>query len=294
MGRAAFVPASLTLGPFSGGEARERGLTEDQLRGASWRRLARDLYAWREIAGSPRIRLAAALRRLPREAVVSGLTAAWLHGLDYPPCDPIEVTVPRRNHTSSLQGISIRRCRLEPEEVVLREAMQVTSPLRTVADLACRLELVESVVLVDAALHAKLVSLAQLERWAAAHRGRRGVRRLGRALDLAEPATESPMETRLRLLLVLHGLPRPAVQPSLYDDGGAFLGRPDLYYPDSRVAIEYDGAVHRLSLAADNRRQNRLIDGGHRVLRFTASDVLNTPIAVVSLVRRAILVKSPR
>src|SRR5436189_5416482 len=96
------------------------------------------------------------------------------------------------------------------------------------------------------------------------------------------------METRLRLLLVLAGLPRPRRQVSLHDDHGIFSARPDLYYPDQRLVIEYDGSTHRDSLAADNRRQNRLIDSGHRILRFTAADVIETPAAVIVLVRRAL------
>lgn len=96
------------------------------------------------------------------------------------------------------------------------------------------------------------------------------------------------METRLRLLLVLAGLPHPKVQVSVRDDAGLIIARPDLYYPGVRLAIEYDGATHRDSLAADNRRQNRLVDSNHRILRFTAGDVLNTPVAVVSIVRRAL------
>jgi very-short-patch-repair endonuclease len=41
-------------------------------------------------------------------------------------------------------------------------------------------------------------------------------------------------------------------------------------------------------LAADNRRQNRLVDAGYRLLRFTAFDVLSTPHSVVTLVSRAL------
>ena len=96
------------------------------------------------------------------------------------------------------------------------------------------------------------------------------------------------METRLRLLLVLAGLPRPRMQVALQDQHGMFVGRPDLYYPEESLAIEYDGATHRESLASDNRRQNRLIDAGYRVLRFSASDVLGDPASVVSIVRRAV------
>jgi very-short-patch-repair endonuclease len=110
----------------------------------------------------------------------------------------------------------------------------------------------------------------------------------GRVDELAEPATESPMETRLRLLLVLAGLPKPKVQVRLYDEHRMLIGRPDLYYPQQRLAIEYDGATHRASLAADNRRQNRLLDAGYRILRFTAADVLSAPDSVVGLVRRGL------
>ncbi len=46
--------------------------------------------------------------------------------------------------------------------------------------------------------------------------------------------------------------------------------------------------THRESLAADNRRQNRLIEAGYRILRFTANDVLNSPDSVVALVRRSV------
>src|SRR5690348_2239484 len=69
------------------------------------------------------------------------------------------------------------------------------------------------------------------------------------------------------------GLPKPLSQVAIYDDAGFFLGRLDLFYPDKRLAVEYDGATHRDSLTSDNRRQNRLIDSGYRILRFTASDV---------------------
>lgn len=143
-------------------------------------------------------------------------------------------------------------------------------------------------MLLDMALHVRLVTETSLQRWIQANPARRGVARLRRALELAAAATESPMETRLRLLLVLAGLPRPLIQPTLRGESGIFLARPDLYYAVHRLVIEYDGATHKDSLAQDNRRQNRLLEAGYRILRFTASDVLGNPSGVVSLVRRAI------
>lgn len=100
-------------------------------------------------------------------------------------------------------------------------------------------------------------------------------------------------QTRLRLVLVLSGLPRPVVQASLYDDAGIFIARPDLYYPHARLAIEYDGVAHRHSLVADNRRQNRILEAGYSLLRFTASDIFHGPAAVVGQAGRALSRPSP-
>lgn len=97
------------------------------------------------------------------------------------------------------------------------------------------------------------------------------------------------METRLRMLLISHGLPRPEVQVSLHDRSGLFIARPDLFYPRSRLALEYDGGIHRSRLVSDNRRQNLLVEAGYRVLRFTAGDILHRPASVVAQVGRALL-----
>ena len=100
------------------------------------------------------------------------------------------------------------------------------------------------------------------------------------------------METRLRMLLVLAGLPCPEVQVSIRDDEGRFLGRPDLLYRLQRLAIEYDGGNHRDRMVDDNRRQNGLIGAGFRLLRFTAADVYGTPDIVAMQVRHCLLAKS--
>jgi len=267
-------------------EARRHGLTKDHLLGPSWRRLQHGVYAWGGIADEPYVRLKAAMRRLPPGAVFSGRSAAWLHGLDVVPCQPVEVTVPTSSGVTRLAGLAIFRA--AEIDMARAKGLPVTSRVRTLADLGRRLELAEAVVLLDMALHRRMVTSRQLEVWADAHSGCRGVARLRRAIELAEPAAESPMETRLRLLLVLKGLPRPSAQVSLFSASGVFLARPDLYYPSHRLGIEYDGAVHRDSLAADNRRQNRLVEAGYRLLRFTAGDILDTPDATADLVRRTL------
>ena len=231
------------------------------------------------------LRLQAAKRRLPPAAVFSGRTAAWLHGLDVGPSERIEVTVPKSLGVTTRSGMVVRRSVLVGAEIVIRRGFRVTSALRTLLDVSCRLSLTEAVVIADTALHAKLISLDELSRGLDSYEGVWGVKALRRVARHVEPASESPMETRLRMLLVLAGLPRPEAQVSINDRFGRFLGRPDLYYPTARLAIEYDGAGHRNTLVEDNRRQNRLVDAGLSLLRFTAGDIYNSPASVVALVR---------
>jgi len=92
------------------------------------------------------------------------------------------------------------------------------------------------------------------------------------------------METRLRWLLIDAGLPRPEVQTKLRN-GAA---RADLYYPQARLVVEYDGGNHRERLVEDDQRQNLLVDAGYQVLRFTAADIYNHADVVVAQVRAAL------
>ncbi len=282
------IPVALTTGPFNLEEARRHGLTKDHLLGASWRRLGGGVYALRAIANNPDVVLAATSRRLPMTGVFSGRTAGWLHGLDLAPCDPVEVTLPLGSNTSRLTGIVVRRSDVGVSERVRRRGHPTTSAVRTLADLGRRLPLVEAVAALDMALHERLLRSDDLRSWVCSHPRYPGLARLRRTIELAEPATESVMETRLRLLLVIAGLPRPQAQVSLFDEAGHFLARPDFYYPLHRLALEYDGAYHRENLTGDNRRQNRLVDAGYRLLRFSAADVLSAPESIVALVRRAL------
>jgi very-short-patch-repair endonuclease len=222
---------------------------------------------------------------MPAGAAFSGRTAAWLHGLDLAPCDPIEVTIPEPTGSSRLAGASVRRAQIAREQIVRRRGLPTTSAIRTVVDLGGRDPLTEGVVAADLFLHAGLVSVEELRSYVAEHPGARGIARLRRVVDLVEPKSESAMETRLRMLLVLARLPRPEVQVSVHDDEGRFLGRPDLLYPNQRLAIEYDGGNHRDRLVDDNRRQNGLVGAGLRLLRFTAADVYGSPDTIAMQVR---------
>lgn len=90
------------------------------------------------------------------------------------------------------------------------------------------------------------------------------------------------METRLRLLLVMNGLPGPEAQVELRAQDGRFVARVDLYYPEPGLALEYDGANHRDGMIDDNRRQNAIQELDVRVLRYTGPDLRDRPGAVVA------------
>ena len=85
-----------------------------------------------------------------------------------------------------------------------------------------------------------------------------------RAASYVRARVDSPMETRLRLLLVLAGLPEPEVNRELRDELGIVM-RLDLCYPAIKVAIEYDVRQHLTSASQwerDVERRNDLVAQG--------------------------------
>lgn len=196
VGSRLLVPTVLKTGPFTYAEAVREGVTRSRLRGSAYRRVGAGIYRWAGLRESPELRLRAVAKRLPSGAAFSGRTAAWLHGLDVEPCDPVEVTIPDPRASGRRAGTVVSRAALPAAAVVSRHGLPTTSVLRTVVDLGGREPLVEGVVAADLLIHARLVSIAQLRTYIAGHRGAKGIGRLRRVLDLAEPKAESAMETR--------------------------------------------------------------------------------------------------
>lgn len=281
-----FVPRQLTSSPFSLNEALAAGLTKSALRGRAWRRVGTELYRLADLPEDPWVTLSAWQRVLPSQTVFAGATAAWLFGLDLNPTNPVEVVVPTCHGYRSRAGLMVSRAGIPFAEVECIRGLRVTGLPRTLADLCLRRSAVEALVAIDMALHRGLTDAAALGRYAETARGRPGVGRLRSLAILAAPA-ESPMETRLRWLLIQAGLPRPEVQVNLRDGADRFVGRADLYYPAARLVVEFDGGIHRDRLVEDDRRQNLLINAGFRLLRFTAADIYNRPDVVVAQVRHA-------
>jgi hypothetical protein len=146
------------------------------------------------------------------------------------------------------------------------------------------------VVGVDALLYRRVVRTDRIRAYVSERATWNGADAARRALALARPFVESPMETRLRLIAVLDGLPHPEVQYDVFDPDGRVVARLDLAYPRHRVALEYDGDHHRErdTFRRDAVRLNRLHLLGWVVLRFTADDVLRNPARTVAQIRAAL------
>ena len=289
MSRLARIPLELAAEPFRGADAVAAGLlTPRQLDANCWRRVFQGVYVLDSQPDTLDLRARAARLLLPGGAAVSGRSAAYLLGVDVRArTEPLEVTVPRDSTISGRPGLAVRRAMLPEDDVIEIFGVPTTGPLRTAFDLGRRPGEIDAVTALDAFTHSRVVDLDALRRYVAGHRCWRGVRVIGDRLALVEPATESPMETRLRLLLIRAGLPRPVVQLAVYDADGEFLGRPDLSYPEARLAIEYDGRYHAevAAFVADRQRLNRLSRAGWRVLHYTAEDVYRRPGTVAAQVR---------
>jgi hypothetical protein len=91
--------------------------------------------------------------------------------------------------------------------------------------------LFEGVVCIDAMLAARLITPGDLATSAAARPGWTGLPRLRRVLLLCDAGAESPQESRLRLILVAGGLPRPVTQYEVRDAADVFVARLDMAYP---------------------------------------------------------------
>ncbi|CAN5145100.1 hypothetical protein BH09ACT6_BH09ACT6_23850 [soil metagenome] len=138
-------------------------------------------------------------------------------------------------------------------------------------------------------------TLQQLITRARSYRGP-GKRMLGEALSLIRTGSASPMETRLRLLILRSGLPEPQLNVDIVDNTGAFVACGDLYYPEQRVLIEYDGDQHRTDTKTYERDQTRIANlraVGVECIRVRKAGFFSHPEHTIAEIRSALL-RAPR
>jgi very-short-patch-repair endonuclease len=266
-------------------------LTAGQLRGPKYQRLLPDVYASSELTPDLALRSRAAHVWLAGEGVLAGYSAAEIYCAQCAPADaPTEVIIPGRARRAA-GGIVVRRDLLADDEHRTYDGVRLTTPVRTAYDLARRApSLVEAVVAVDSLAGRFGFPTTDILALARRYPRARGRRRLAEVVAHAQPLAESAMETRLRMLLVLAGLPLPKVQHTIVDERGRILATVDLAYRRQRVAIEYEGAEHFTPLRTirDARRYTRIVALGWRVYRYVSTDVYGSPDRIVDEITRAL------
>lgn len=138
-------------------------------------------------------------------------------------------------------------------------------------------------------MHAKKATLAEV-RTGLAVASNQYSRRAHRAADLVRAGVESPRETRLRLLVVLAGLPEPECNVELGDEW-FFIGRVDLYLRACNIALEYEGDQHRTDATTfwhDLERTEQLAASGVLVIRVS-KEHLRRPREVVRRIHAALV-----
>jgi len=271
--REPYRPRDLQWKVFRGTDAIARGLiTRDNLRTAAWRRLLRDVYADARLDPDHLLACQAVALAMPASAVIAGPSAAWLLGVEFAaePTDDVHVLRPHGVTFDPSRGVRTHAAALTREEITERQGLACTSPSRTVWDTACWLELIHAVVIIDGLLAIGRVTADELALLVKAKRGVRGGRKLARAVSLSDEGARSPAESRIRVRLVLAGLPRPVTQYEIRVPG--LVLHPDLAWPQYKVALEYDGDYHRDPdvLHPDRRRLNLLTGAGWIMLYATS------------------------
>jgi hypothetical protein len=219
-------------------------------------------------------------------ARLSHASAGALWRLMRPSPGPIDVTVARTGRVSRA-GITVhRRDQIPIHELTERHGIPVTSPARTLLDLAStgisrrRLERA-----VDEADRLRLCDAGDLRAVLARHRGQPGTAALRQLLashDLGSTLTRSELEERFLLLCREREIPEPAVN-------GHMLGLTvDFLWPARGLVVDVDGREShdtRRGFQDDRDRDSLLTASGYRVMRFTWWDVLRRPAVVAHRVR---------
>jgi very-short-patch-repair endonuclease len=249
----------------------------------------RAVYVVGHAAPTPLGRETAAVLACGDDVVLSHLTAARLHGLlrhDVPD-GPIHITVPRRRHPV-LEGVVVHRTSNLPDyDIRDHEGLPITSPIRTLLDVAEQLEQDELDWAVDEAIQQHMANANVLQRVAAEARGRRGASKLAAAARRHQGSgrTRSETEKRFRFLMRDSTLPQPIFNHWM-------LGcEYDAYWPELGLVVELDSEQWhsaKTKIEHDSAKGAAAVAAGLVVMRFTADQVWNGPLSVIARLAQAI------
>lgn len=267
----------------------EAGISDATLRTSAFVRVRRDGYT--TAATDPLAAEAHSWLTLTPGAAMYGLTAARWYGLPAPEPDVFHVIVPRGTALPRKRpGFQPHHGYVDESEVVVHRGLPVTSPERTWLDLSLPLGRTDLVAVGDAMVQAGLTTPERLVAAAHAARGRRKIVKTRDHARLVRAGVDSPPETAVRLIMLDGDLPEPEVNPDVFDEVGGWIGRPDLAYVGLKIAIQYEGDVHRANRRrwqSDIARDEIMADNGWVVIRVTARD-LTRPWHLCQRIRSAI------
>lgn len=280
-------PALDTRVPFTRAQAVEAGIDAGRLRTSAYRRLLHGVYVDARVTVTASLRARAPLAAAHAEAWASHASAGRIHGVPLPVLPEEHVSVPQPGARPSRRGVRSHSGNTAPRLVVI-DGARVSAPDQLFVELAEQLELVDLVVVGDWLVRHGKVSLPQLRRFCAGA-SLPGARRARAAVALVRERVDSPMETRLRLLIVLAGIPEPRVNLSITDGSGLPVRRYDLSWPTVRVIVEYDGRQHVERIAqweSDIDRREAIDDDGWRILVVIARGIYAEPERTLQRIHR--------
>jgi hypothetical protein len=257
----------------------EQRFLRGRTRSARWERVAHGLFV--PVSDDREGRLHALASQLHPDGGFTHLTAARLLGWWLPPLPAglPEFAAQSDSRNRPRRG-ELRIIRTSPEpEISWLRGLPIVTPTDILLALARHLGLLDVVVLLDCALRSGDVTLPALAATLATRRF--GVRRLRAAAALADPRSESPFETLLRVLHIACEVP-VTPQHELWFDG-RLVARGDLRLVGHQVFHEYDGAGHRDQ--EQHRRdlgRDRDIEAACWVRRgYTDLEVLHRPVTIL-------------
>lgn len=301
-------------GPFHVAQARRAGYSAraiDRLVGTGeWTRLRRGvcvesrlLVPGEDAPARHALEAAAAVLALSAPgAVCSHESAAVLHGIALlrpPPTARVSLTRPPRGRgTDRLSRVRLYRAGLPAAHVRLVNGVPVTSPARTVVDLARHLPFPDAVVAADSALGTLGASRYQLREVLVTCRRWPGIHQAHDVVAAADPRSRDPLCTLARLMCGEGGLPAPKLGVRVSPLGGPSI-RADLYWPEQGVIVLLDtrpadrGHLVVLPPPGDKTqartwREQALADAGFTVIRLGWDDVVQRPGASLARIRHAI------
>jgi hypothetical protein len=187
----------------------------------------------------------------------------------------------RYGRTPRAPQVRIHRARNLDGQTTTHDGIPVTTPARTILDLAATLQPRRLERLLDQAETARLTDVASLDALARAHAGHRGAAKLRAALGTHTPGTtltRSGLEERFLELCRDSGLPQPLVNETV---AGVEV---DFFFVDTGLVIEADSWQHhrtRFAFERDRRRDATLARAGYRTLRMTHAQLTDEPRVVV-------------